>query len=268
MCLPLGDYYLLHRKFCQKQNEHDRKEILTNLVKNVRRDRSSKNVKHKSAPSSFKWYNYDPKKDKYCMVRSETGGGVHSKSIPLSEDLQEITTKLTNFFFPGGVNSKDEHLDYFEWSVADQQLNEIKDPIDTENSVKFTVENFLKMKSWPKPVFVLKTKKLSSQQFILRKYHNNRKNKVDDSDSSGSDFEIPKKKPKDQRIQKTQLKEATPPTPPSLLNNLNCPSSSQPQQPPASIPGGSSEIRLQQDLEYLDSLKQDQLKEMVSFPKL
>ena len=230
MYLPLGDVYVLMNKFGKKS----RKDELSKLVQSVRKDRS-KPEKERAKPSkvqvTFKWFNFDKKKGKYTMVRADNGGGVRQKAMNRNADLSAITDAAKNIFFPKNINAKDELLSHFNWKIADQNLQQI-DSLQDENGEEqpFTIDTYCIVKSWKKIIFVLLTKRMSSQQFILSQKISN--------DSSDSDFEI---------------------TPCTKQAKINLPP---PNKPSTSLPG-SSEIKLDQDIAFYHSLKADQEKEKV-----
>ena len=232
MHIPLGDVYVLMEKFGKKS----RKEELTKLVDSVRRRKPDKGMRQKPSKIqvTFKWFNFDKKKSKYTMVRAENGGGVRQKSMNRNADYSAVAESAKGMFFPNNVNGKDEILSHFFWKLGSPQLEEINETFadETGETKSFTIDEYSNLKSWKKIIFVLLTKKKSSQQFVLSQ-------KIDvDSDS---DFEST---PRYKKVKAGSI---------NSTNSTTFASNT--------LPGGS--IRLEQDLEFFRSLQSDQEKEKV-----
>ena len=156
--------------------------------------------------------------------------------MKISDTLENVRETAKNVFFPNGVNSKDELLSFFEYKINDPNLQELTEDIqDAEkNTIPFTIENYTRCSSWKKLVFIFTTQKLSSHKFIMQQ---KKSTVLSDSDS---DFEIPLKK----------------------KQTIQSPSQALPVSRSRSLPGGSM-LRLDQDISFFESLKEDQEKEKV-----
>lgn len=146
----------------------NRKAKLQSLIKNIKTTKTPQRPLKETLQVSFKWHNFNEKKNKYAMVRAENGGGNRTHDMNRSCSIADITSILKEFFFPNGENTNGQTLSYFDYYIGDAALSKITNFLSAEKP--FTLDNYLSQNCLKKGIFVLLTKKLSSHKFIMRQY--------------------------------------------------------------------------------------------------
>ena len=101
---------------------------------------------------NFNWYHYDDKKEKYCQVRENRGGGRRSISLRRKSTYDELSEIATDTFFPKGKAKGSILLRQHSYYLADFQLEPIVDD-------GFAMDTYLKENHLKSARFSLMTKR-------------------------------------------------------------------------------------------------------------
>ena len=176
--IPLGDIYVLFNQFEVKTTVEEKRQKLQELVKGVKNDRATKKKPLKSTVTvHLKWYNYNPKLQRYTMVRIEKGGGCRSKQMEKNSSFSVLEKTLKDVFFPDGINSHKQLLGQFHVHVGDSKLEKVSETLkENGEDIAFTMEKYNNANSIKKYVFILMTKELSSHLFVMNYYKSLQRN--------------------------------------------------------------------------------------------
>ena len=88
MGIALGHVYQLMDRFATEQKRKKLQQLVTTARSFSKGDKSKKTKKEKMGNSGSKtltvnlnWFNYDPKKEKYTLVKESQGGGKRCSKI-------------------------------------------------------------------------------------------------------------------------------------------------------------------------------------------
>ena len=175
-----GDIIRL-KVFCRKSDTSDRKEQLKDVLKSSKR--LKKNTANENQPKSkmvyLSWENYDKNKDKWCIVKSEKGGGTKQIKLSLEATKSEILDSCVKYFWE--KRSKKYFIDS-HFLLADFKHETISDTIknDREEEVPFTLGGYCSTYKMTRPRIFFRTKPKTAYQRLSE--HLNITNDDDDDD--------------------------------------------------------------------------------------
>ena len=173
-----GDIIRL-RIFCRSDNLTERKSHLKNVLASTSRKspKGLQNPKNQYKTFFLSWENYDRKKDKWCIVKSEKGGGSKQVKISLDSTKDDILKLCMTHFWE--KQSKKYFTDsYFMLAKFKHEI--IGDIIDDENNpdLHFTLRNYSNYYKMARPRIFFRTKPKTPFQRLL----DNVSNKTDSDD--------------------------------------------------------------------------------------
>ena len=179
-----GDIIRL-RVFCRSNTTNERKSQLKTILGSPKRTVKGLKNQNNHKTLYLSWENFDRKKDKWCIVKADKGGGSKQVKIPLNSTKDDILKQCIELYWDKR-NKKCFTDSYF--MLADYKHESIGDFIDNGNDLDlpFTLGNYCDFYKVGRPRIFFRTKPKSAYQRLVDNVSTSKTDSDDDFQPSTS----------------------------------------------------------------------------------